>query len=967
MAEAMDGAAYEQRAIEAILGIADRLVAAGRREASPAPLHVPLTGEPGSGRTTVLSQVGERLLAAGFRIVPVTAYPGRGSCRRTLADVGRELTSGGDGAVVDGMESLLKDALRGWDRNQALLLGPPVPAIPEELRRFLGDRFEGSPVALLLDDGHHADELTIRLLDTLLGSMGSGPHLVVEVTDGSRPHLIADEPWEVEPVRIEPLSERELEDLLSRMGVDGSRVAAGAATLHGSWHRVPRAARLLADELAAEGEGSRAIAILGRQGIRALKRERLLRLPEGERDLLEVASVSKSGINLWRMRWLGVSTDREVVAVTSELERRGILRASFPGGRLRLIFRDGDDRALVYGAIEESKRRYLHMRFADLVRDDDIDIEDRLSEIGRHLVLSGDEIAGAASLLEAGRLLLRKGRVDEARRHFQEVERRGRRARALEGERLLAEEGIADVDRRTGAVDSAIHVYDRILEEGARLLDPTDRVRIMIRLARLRLAAGLVDQADEMLARAREVVDVHAGEVGRLHLLEASLADRRGDTLTADAARARARALAIEEKSEPLMASVNQSQAGQLLARGAVLEALQSLEAAHQSFEKLGDPTGYAINCNMMGTAFSTLGRVDEAEACYRATFEVNKRLRNLPGMAVALNNLATVQIGADRFEDAEATLRECLRIQRRREQGETPTVAQLNLAAVADSTGRHREALGVARDLHALALASQNQLVRVGAMLTIVDALTSLGELREALDLVDELSDLTRRFAMRLLTRAVLSRCRLLRIVGDLDACLGELADGLRLSQEQDCVPEARLFLAELADIHLDEGRLDDAGARLAAVGRLPASPSGLERARIELLELDLGWRSEPDGGAGQIQRIEELAQSGSATIMTQAARILVRALPPDRALPYALARYEIHREREEKEELAAAARDLGEIEQRLGLPAAAAHLDEAARTILSIAADLPDDRRATYLGSYGRRKVLLYARGLE
>ena len=951
------------REIDSVAALADEL-----RAGPPRPCLLELIGENGSGRTTVLTELGRRLEAAGWVVFRVEAHPGRGSTLRTLPDLATQLGSGISASSREALDLAVREALRRAERADLLLTDVALTGATASIVVALEERLGGRPAAWLVDDGHFVESLLLRFLGRVLVSSTDGPRLVVVATNGAGevPVRIRGD-LRVERHRLEPLGEPELAQLMREDGVAEELATAAAAALAGAWHRGPRAARLLAEELRAGPPPARLDDLVAR-GLRPLYEARIGRLTEAERELLQVASISASGINFWRLERLGVVARDEAASLTERLMERGILRPSFPRGKLRLIFRDPEERLVVYDSVDEETRRLFHARFARVVEEDDLDPADLHSEVGRHLILSGDELGGAASLLMAGRLLFQRGRVEEARRHLEEIVRRGRHQRALRAEALYATEVIADIESRTGSFEVAENSYVEALAAGEGLFGVADRVRLLRKIARGHLSQGKLADAEARIAAALALCpDAMLEEQAKLNDLLARLWLRHGDMGQASNAIQKALSLAVRSKGEGVLAQIQQTLATIQLDRGEVHAAVDALEAALELCEKTGDASGFAAVSNLLGNAKSSLGEPQEAIGHYRAALRIDRALSNHRAATGVLNNLAIIHMDAGELDEAERSLQECLRMTRRMGQHVGVCAALVNLSAIESRRGNHERALELVEEAQLAADEASHIQSQLAVKLSRAGAMLSLGRVGEALPLSREVEEQARATGNgAYLCWGLSSSAQCLVVLGDLDGARDLALGALETSQLQGWVEGQRDGLLLLSEIEMERGNLARAREHLERVrGTLGStSDSQVERQRLQAVEIG---KREGAEAAPLIRELELLCHSRESEVEGRSRRLLAELLAPADGLPHARRSHEIFAAMGMAEGLWRSALRLGELERELALAGADAHLDEAARTILSVAANLSDDQREHYLRSYGRRRVLIHAKGLD
>ena len=359
-----------------VLALADRrlaAVAAGRG-------HVLfVSGEAGIGKTRFLTSVAERAEALGFRLVRASAFPGDAEVPGGLVlDLASDLRRSEDEAVR-AVGAALVDRLRtpaaadGGDRyrHQRLLV--------RDLTDTVLDLDAARPTALLLEDLHWADELSLEVVRHLAARVGDRPTVVV----GSyRSHELVPRPavreWRAqlvnqrraEEIRLARLTPAETATLTSAL-LGRSAPAQVVAAVHERSDGIPLHVEEL---LAAAGDDATrpdADAALVAVGVPETLADAVLvraeRLGEDDGDVVAAAAV------------IGRSFDFDLLVAVTGFDARVVDRSLRSLRTAHLVHTRGDGRtwdfrhALIrdalYADVPTSQRRRLHARVAEAAVD----------------------------------------------------------------------------------------------------------------------------------------------------------------------------------------------------------------------------------------------------------------------------------------------------------------------------------------------------------------------------------------------------------------------------------------------------------------------------------------------------------------------------------------------------------------------------------------------------------------------
>ncbi len=248
------------------------------------------------------------------------------------------------------------------------------------VRRLLEARARARPVVLVLDDVHWAEPALLDLVEHL-AERADGPLLLLCM---ARPELLDGRPgWgagavPADVVHLAPLAPADADALVGAL-LDGAALPAGAldrvtSAAGGNPLFLEEVLRMLVDEgrLARQGDAWVVEGDLSSLRIpptvSALLSSRLDRLPEGERSVLEAASVEGQSFSAGALEALLPEASRDALpGLLRSLARKDLIvpeRRSGPGRdgyRFRhLLIHDA-----AYEAIPKSSRARLHLAFAD--------------------------------------------------------------------------------------------------------------------------------------------------------------------------------------------------------------------------------------------------------------------------------------------------------------------------------------------------------------------------------------------------------------------------------------------------------------------------------------------------------------------------------------------------------------------------------------------------------------------------
>ena len=475
------------------------LEAARRRAANGEPAVVLMGGEAGVGKTRLVAELTARCAADGIRVLA-------GGC----------VPVGGDGLpfapIMEALrplpEKLSADTVRelagpSWRELAALLpaLGEPEVGptgqvaqarLFELLFGLLARLSEQSPVVLVVEDLHWADQSTRDLLAFLIRNLRRERILLVATYRSDEPRTDRLGPWLAELDRGGPVR---------RLALARLDRAETVAQLVGILGAVP--ATDLVDELFGRSEGNPFFteellaAIQAGTGalpptLRDLLGGRIQLLPEQAQLVLAVAAVA------------GRQVPHRLLAAVADLDDRELAKALrvVVAHRL-LVTRPGEDgyrfrHALLRDAVEADllpgERARLHAEYAHTLTDQpelaDAAPAVAAAELAVHWDAAGEPAQALAARIEAGLAAEHTHAFAEAARHFQR----------------------------------ALVLWDRVPDQGQR--SGLDRVDLLAHTADATAFAGAAQPAAELLQDALGQVD-SAAEPARAAVLLARLGDHR--------------------------------------------------------------------------------------------------------------------------------------------------------------------------------------------------------------------------------------------------------------------------------------------------------------------------------------------------------------------------------------------------------------------------------------------------------
>ncbi|MEJ7584709.1 MAG: BTAD domain-containing putative transcriptional regulator, partial [Acidimicrobiales bacterium] len=458
------------------------------------PQIVMLAGEPGIGKTRLLSEVAARAGARSLTVLYGRCY---------------EEPFGAVAPLVEAVTPLLRASVNDGRLDRPIrsrsLLGRLFPDLPlqgvpegpaldpaeEQARLLMGliDLFEvlveGRPTVLIVDDLHWADRTSMQALLRLASRIDQIPLLIIgayrdgELTDGPLAPALDRMRREAEltVLSLTGLGPAEAEDLLE--GLVGQVDETAVADLHSRTGGNPLFLSEYAHSIPALSEGHElpAADLAVPDGIRAVVRQRLDRLTPATADMLAVASVCGVEVDFATLATVVALDEDGLIAAVEEASTANLI-TEVPGNGERLAFTHALVRDTLYESFSSLRRRRLHRRVADHLDLAVVDDPRSVVEMARHLLASDpaadlQRVIGHA--INAAQLSFDQLAFDQACDFYEQVlellDQGASRSRDRSLDVLF---GLARAQRATGLHDAARATCLRAISV-ARDLGPPDR------------------------------------------------------------------------------------------------------------------------------------------------------------------------------------------------------------------------------------------------------------------------------------------------------------------------------------------------------------------------------------------------------------------------------------------------------------------------------------------------------------
>jgi class 3 adenylate cyclase/DNA-binding CsgD family transcriptional regulator len=471
-------------------------------ESASPPRLTPIVGR--AAELRIMSAAYARVMAGQSQVVLITGEAGLGKTRLVEELTGR---SAADGARVRVGESAPM-------AGAALPYGPFVAALGQDAEWLLADGSDGdmlaarhrlfvrmlellaslasrSPLVVVLEDLHWADESSRELLTFLAVRLREAPVMIVgtlreELTDAVRRWLTELEHRpRVTRLRLGRMTDAEIAGLVAGAmpaGVGPDQVATVVAAAEGN----PLYARELAHADPGRPPASIADAVLAKASA----------LTSQARALLDQVSVADGGLS------------GELLAATVKLSEARLPAVARAGVDSGLVAPAGDGyafthaliRQIIYAQIVPSKRRLLHQRLAEALASQP---GSDPSLLARHWQLAGVPDRAAAAAVMAARRAVSVRAYPEAKKNYAlAIELADGRP---EGGPDLLEEAAQSASWAGDAEQAAAWVADALVRSDTAA--PVDRARRLERLGRYRWEMGDLKAAVDAAEQAMVILD----------------------------------------------------------------------------------------------------------------------------------------------------------------------------------------------------------------------------------------------------------------------------------------------------------------------------------------------------------------------------------------------------------------------------------------------------------------------------
>jgi class 3 adenylate cyclase/tetratricopeptide (TPR) repeat protein len=801
---------------------------------------VELIGDAGIGKSRIVEELQDK--AEGLALVSAACEQYESTTpyfvfRRLLASLLDVATAGDAEAntitLTERLEAIDPEIFP-WLPLVADVLDAPVLSTPEtedlqpSFRRarlngvvetLLGKLLD-TPTLLLFEDTHWMDEASSDLLRHLGSRIATKPWLVCSTRRPTGGGFLAADgtpPVSALSLRLDPLPQEDAQALAAAAAEEAlppNQLAAITERAGGN--------PLFVQELVAATRSRKQDVQALPESVEGVVTSRIDGLAPADRALLRWASVL--GASFSGDLVAQVLDDDPDAALDSEswdrlaefVERDPYVPSSFR-------FRHALIRDAAYDGLSFRRRRQLHARFADLLRQTAGDDEDSAEMLSLHFSLAERRPeTWLYSLLAAGRAKAKFANADAAefyRRALGAASALPTLARADIGQ---AWEALGDVLELNGDYGDARLAYKEA--RSAFRGDADALAGLYLKEGRLRENEGAYSEALRWYARGLRAVESLEGAGRTRHQLRLSLGY----------AAARFRQGAMRDCVEWCEKVVQDARAAGALEE--LAHAYYLLHLAYTSlgnpartsvrdlalpiYEELGDLLGQANALNNLGIDAYYEGRWDEALEHYERSRHARERIGDVVGAATIANNIAEIYSDQGRIAEAEKLLREVRETCDPAGALLLSAVATGNLGRAAARAGRpeeSRELLNAAlvslREIEAASFVYETQVRLAEAAVIANDPVAAL----EAGDAADELGSGASTPAAQALLHRVRAYAHLQS--GNEDDAERELERSLEIARGSDALYEVALTLQARARLHGDAELAAEAKALLDAL----------------------------------------------------------------------------------------------------------------------------------------------------
>jgi tetratricopeptide (TPR) repeat protein len=282
---------------------------------------------------------------------------------------------------------------------------------------------------------------------------------------------------------------------------------------------------------------------------------------------------------------------------------------------------------------------------------------------------------------------------------------------------------------------------------------------------------------------------------------------------------------------------------------------------------------GEAETTNAMGVAYSRLGQVEDAGEQYRKALTLRRELGDRRGVASSLRNLAQLAMIRGEFEEAQASLDEASSLFAALGDNSGAAAVDNELGLLAEERGNYVAALAAykralrGREQSSDAQGSAESLNNIGfAHYQLGDydnARVFWRQARDAFAALDDRNGMVR--ADQNLGLLEIAR-------GDWDASQALLESSLREAESRHMLEEAAVSRRNLAELHWNRGRLDEAWAQLQKARALFQERED-QRGLVDADLLEARLLTAAGNGVGALARLDRLQPTLQESSMEQRA----------------------------------------------------------------------------------------------
>lgn len=614
--------------------------------------------------------------------------------------------------------------LLGYDFADSLYVRPMLGRAVELRNQalfYLAEYFKAvaarSPLVILLEDLHWADDSSLDTLETLAADLQGHPVFFVGAARPAlyerRPAWLAGRPY-AERIDLSTLtgadSDRLVGEIMSRAAdIPDALRDLVVVRAEGNPFYVEELIKMLIDDgviipgdEAWTVQAERLAAARVPATLTGVLQARLEGLPAGEREMLQRASVI--GRLFWDAAVEYIAGDEPVKAQAGDtfpdLSRREIIypheATAFEGTR-EYVFKHALLRDVTYESVLRRLRRAYHRRAAEwLIEASEERVDEFADLIASHFARAEDREREAEWQARAGRQAAARYATAEAVRAF---------SRALEltpPEEQAARYDLLNQRRElyhlTGERQGEAADLDALAELAEALNDPYRRAEVAVEQSYYLLATGVYERAREAGERAAALAE-EAGATS----LRARAQVYVGNALMflGEYAAARSNLLTAVEAARAVGATRVQLEATRVL--GIAAEEQGDLEAAprfHEEALALAKASGDRVNerraLNSLGVAAQGRGEYDLALVYFEQSLAAARAIGDRVGQNTVLGNMGVRANNLGDYETARTFFEQALALAREVDDQTGVAINLLNLAGVRNHTGDHAGALAL-------------------------------------------------------------------------------------------------------------------------------------------------------------------------------------------------------------------------------------------------------------------------------